>query len=262
MKPSGLDWLGDVPQHWEVKRLKFVFPVLRSGVSVNSENSPTTGDAPGILKTSCVYGNRFRPEENKRVLETEFDRLACPVTQDSLVISRMNTPELVGSCGYVDADYPQLFLPDRLWIARFSERAELNGKFAWYLVTSHILASLTAALATGTCDSMKNLTHEAFLDIAVGVPPKAEQLNIISFLDTETARVDSLLTKKRELIERLKEKRNSLVSRAVTRGLPPATARLAGMPENPTLKPSGIDWLGDIPAHWEVKHLIRIIRVS
>jgi type I restriction enzyme S subunit len=261
-KQSGVEWLGEVPEHWEVKRLKFIFPVLRSGVSVNSENSPTADDSPGILKTSCVYGNRFRPEENKCVLETEFDRLACPVTRDSLVISRMNTPELVGSCGYVQTDHTNLFLPDRLWIARFSKHESLNGKFAWYLVTSHLLASLTAALATGTSDSMKNLTHEAFLDIPVGVPPRTEQLTIASRLDAETARIDLLLAKKRELIERLKEKRTALISRAVTRGLPPDAARAAGFSENPPLKPSGVDWLGDIPVHWEVKPVKFIARIG
>ena len=81
----------------------------------------------------------------------------------------------------------------------------------------------------------------------------AEQRAIAAFLDRETGRVDRLVAKKRELIERLKEKRSALISRTVTRGLPPAAARAAGLPENPPLKPSGLDWLGDIPAHWEVK---------
>ena len=80
----------------------------------------------------------------------------------------------------------------------------------------------------------------------------AEQRAIAEFLDRETGRVDRLVAKKRELIERLKEKRTALISRTVTRGLPPAAARAAGLPDNPPLKPSGLDWLGDIPKHWEV----------
>ena len=68
--------------------------------------------------------------------------------------------------------------------------------------------------------------------------------------------MDRLVAKKRELIERLKEKRTALISRTVTRGLPPAAARAAGLPENPPLKPSGLDWLGDIPKHWEVKKFV------
>ena len=86
-------------------------------------------------------------------------------------------------------------------------------------------------------------------------PTLEDQRSIAACLDRETGRVDRLVAKKRQLIERLKEKRTALISRTVTRGLPPAAARAAGLPENPPLKPSGLDWLGDIPKHWEVKQL-------
>ena len=91
------------------------------------------------------------------------------------------------------------------------------------------------------------------------LPPVTEQRAIAAFLDRETGRVDRLVAKKRELIERLKEKRTALISRTVTRGLPPAAARAAGLPENPPLKPSGLDWLGDIPKHWDAKPLKRAV---
>jgi type I restriction enzyme S subunit len=99
----------------------------------------------------------------------------------------------------------------------------------------------------------------------IPLPPLPEQQAIAAFLDRETGRLDRLVGRKRELIERLKEKRTALISRTVTRGLPPAAARAAGLPdlsaeasakeENPPLKPSGLPWLGDIPKHWEVKRL-------
>jgi len=216
LKPSGLDWLGDIPKHWEVKRLKFIFPRLLSGVSVNSDNSPSLDDSPAILKTSSVYGNKFQPGENKRVLETELDRVACPVTGDSLIISRMNTPELVGNCGYVERDHLNLFLPDRLWIARFSKYPKTTGKFAWYLAISHALCALTGSLATGTSDSMKNLTQEAFLNIPVGVPLLPEQTAIADYLDAETAKLDALVGKVEEAVERLQEYRTALITAAVT----------------------------------------------
>jgi type I restriction enzyme S subunit len=75
------------------------------------------------------------------------------------------------------------------------------------------------------------------------------------FLDRETGRVDRLVAKKRELVERLQENRTALISRTVTRGLPPDAARIAGLRENPSLKSSGVDWVGEIPKHWEVKRL-------
>ena len=128
----------------------------------------------------------------------------------------MNTPELVGSCGYVEVDYSHLFLPDRLWIARFQNHREAHGKFAWYLVISHAICALTGSLATGTSDSMKNLTQEAFLNIPVAVPPLPEQAAIAAYLDLETAKLDALVGKVEEAVERLQEYRTALITAAVT----------------------------------------------
>ena len=88
----------------------------------------------------------------------------------------------------------------------------------------------------------------------IPVPCRARTSNdaIADFLDRETAKIDTLVAKKRTLIERLKEKRTALISRTVTRGLPPDAARAAGLDPHPKLKPSGIDWLGDVPEHWNV----------
>jgi len=87
------------------------------------------------------------------------------------------------------------------------------------------------------------------------IPPPAEQRAIAAFLDRETNRIDTLIAKKRELVERLKEKRTALISHTVTHGLPPEAAAKAGLPVNPPFKPSGIEWLGDIPKHWDVMAL-------
>ena len=180
-KPSGVEWLGDVPEHWEVTRIKFIFPRLYSGVSVNSNAVTSDQDSIGVLKTSCVYGNRFSPEENKQVIEEETDRVSCPVTKNSVIISRMNTPELVGNCGYVELNYPNLFLPDRLWIARFEKHNEMFGKFAWYLISSDTTVKLTGVLATGTSGSMKNLSQDSFLNIAIAVPPPPNSMPLPHF---------------------------------------------------------------------------------
>ena len=86
------------------------------------------------------------------------------------------------------------------------------------------------------------------------LPPLDEQRTIAAFLDQETERIDSLIAKKRLLIERLREYRTALITRTVTRGLPPEAARAAGLDPSPGLKPSGVEWLGDVPEHWEVLH--------
>jgi len=109
---------------------------------------------------------------------------------------------------------------------------------------------------------IQNLDSSAYLDTRVGLPPEAEQHDIADFLDRETAKIDTLVAKKRTLIERLKEKRTALISRTVTRGLPPDAARAGGLDPHPKLKPSGIDWLGDVPEHWEVGKFSREVRIA
>ena len=109
---------------------------------------------------------------------------------------------------------------------------------------------------------IQNLDSAAYLDTRVGFPPQDDQHTIADFLDRETANIDTLVAKKRTLTERLKEKRTALISRTVTRGLPPDAARAAGLDPHPKLKPTGIDWLGEVPEHWEVKPLGRLVRFA
>lgn len=216
MKDSGVEWLGEVPEPWAVKRLKHYIQRLNSGASVNSDNMPTEDDSPGILKTSCVYGDVFRPEENKLVVEEEINRVFCPVLGDSLIISRMNTPELVGSCGYVAQGLPHLYLPDRLWITHFANKNKSFPKFFWYRIISRDIKEQISSLATGTSGSMKNLMQESFLSIAMAIPPLAEQRAIAAYLDRETAAIDALVAKVETAIERLQEYRAALINTAVT----------------------------------------------
>lgn len=150
-------WLDRLPSHWAQLRVKHVIERMESGVSVNSDASPASAEEIGVLKTSCVYGDRFSPEENKRVLDDELGRVACHVKADRIIISRMNTPELVGSCGYVDRDFPNLFLPDRLWQTVFSKSRDCLPRFAWYYLTSLPAKSAISSLAAGTSGSMQNI---------------------------------------------------------------------------------------------------------
>ena len=96
----------------------------------------------------------------------------------------------------------------------------------------------------------------------VPLPPLAEQRAIAAFLDRETERIDALVAKQRRLIKRLQEYHAALITRTVTRGLPPEAARAAGLNPSPPLKPSGVEWLGDVPEHWEVVLLRRIVELK
>lgn len=253
--PSASIWLDRLPSHWQQLRVKHVIDRMESGVSVNAEASPAQPGEVGVLKTSCVYGDQFQPSENKRVLEDELDRVACRVKADRLIISRMNTPDLVGSCGYVPQDYPDLFLPDRLWQTVFNAARGCLPRYAWYYLTSRPAKSAISSLAAGTSGSMQNIAQDAFMGISFPLPPIEEQRSIVRFLDAKTAQIDALIAKKRQLNEKLKEKRQALISRTVTSGLSDLPTTLSEVNMSREWKDSGVAWFGLVPAHWEVKQL-------
>ena len=130
----------------------------------------------------------------------------------------------------------------------------LNRKFLFYLTLTDLYRKLGASQMYGA-GGQKRVPPEFNKDFRVPLPPLREQELIVDFLDQETRQLDLLVAKKRELIDKLKEKRASLISRTVTRGLPPDAARDVGLSPSPPLKPSGIAWLGDIPAHWNTPPL-------
>jgi len=105
------------------------------------------------------------------------------------------------------------------------------------------------------------ISAEAIRSLKIPIPPLSEQQLIGDFLRKKTARLSTLLGKKRELIVKLKEKRSALISRTVTKGLPPEAAAKAGLTPNPNLKPSGIEWLGDIPEQWDVRRSKMLFRL-
>ena len=245
-KPSGVGSLGDLPEHWDCRAFKRVAGRFESGTSVNSVDEPAEGVAWGVLKTSCVYENRFTPGENKRILAEEYDRATCPLRAGALIVSRMNTSELVGAAGLVEVSNPHLFLPDRLW------QISLTGvepRFAYWWTQSASYRAQVEAACTGTSASMKNLSQEQLGSFMLPLPEEAEQHTIAAFLDRETAKIDALVAEQERLIELLKEKRQAVISHAVTKGL------------NPTAQtePSGIGWLGDVPVGWArmpIKHCL------
>jgi type I restriction enzyme S subunit len=217
MKDSGVEWIGEIPSHWELKQLKYIIKTLNSGTSVNSEDTPVTSSEEfGVLKTSCVFGDTFRPEENKKVVVEEYDRVKCPVVDNSIIISRMNTPDLVGSNGYVDKSFDNLFLPDRLWITEFFEHIKLSVKWLSFVTISKRFRSELSSRSTGTSPSMKNITKDDLLTIKIPYPSFPEQSEIVSYLDEHTQLIDQTISVEQRRIELLKEFRQSLISEVVT----------------------------------------------
>ncbi|MFN7897408.1 MAG: restriction endonuclease subunit S, partial [Cyanobacteriota bacterium] len=244
-KPSGVEWLGDVPQHWEVMPLRRLIREVNSGTSVNAIDEPAAPGQAGVLKTSCVYTGDFRPEENKAIIESELDRANCSVAAGCLIVSRMNTPDLVGAAGLVSSDNPLLYLPDRLWQVRFKD---CDPQFMNYWCKSVSYRSQVQLACSGTSSSMQNLSQDNFYSFIAPLPAAAEQSAISTFLDRETAKIDALIAEQQRLIELLQEKRQAVISHAVTKGLNP----------DAPMKDSGVEWLGEVPEHWEILELKRL----
>jgi len=240
-----IDWLKEIPENWGYCRLKDCIINLISGVSVNATNYPSSGNKLGVLKTSSVGVYGFKPEENKTVWKSEYSRVRVSPTKDNIIISRMNTPELVGASGYVSKDYPWLFLPDRLWHTVFKKKKKADPKWLSYLISSSEFRFLFSINATGTSPSMKNLGQDKFMGLSIPLPPLPEQKTIAAYLDKKTALIDrkvELLEKKAALYRDLKQ---SLINETVTRGLDKSVP----------MRDSGVDWIGEIPEHWVVERV-------
>ncbi len=270
-RDSGVEWLKDIPEHWKVKKLKYLIRNLESGVSVNATDMPAEDGEIGVLKTSCVYTGKFRSKENKTVFEEEKNRVKCPVRKDEIIISRMNTPDLVGASAWVQDDFGNLYLPDRLWQTVFFNNSEQSSKFISYFMMVEGFRDEISNYAEGASSSMQNIAKEDYLSIPVLLPAIEEQTQIATFLDRETQKIDRLIEKQQQLIKLLQEKRQAVISHAVTKGLNPNVTNSSGTNLNATggpkgegrdspskMKDSGVEWLGEVPEHWEMvplKHL-------
>jgi type I restriction enzyme S subunit len=216
MRDSGVEWLGEVPEHWEVCKLKHIISSLESGVSVNASDVPAQGDELGVLKTSCVYTRSFRVEENKTVLKEEENRVKCPVRKGAIIISRMNTPELVGASALVETDETNIFLPDRLWQTVFANDGKQNPKFIAFFMMIKGFRNQISLAAEGASSSMQNIAKDDYLSINILLPSIAEQDAIVSHLESKLEGLQKLDERINKAIEFMQERRTALISAAVT----------------------------------------------
>ena len=215
MKDSGIEWIGDIPAEWDVVRQKYFWNTVESGVSVNAADKPVdNSEQYGVLKTSAVSKFVFIPTEHKQVNLEEYGRVSCPVRADSIIASRMNTPELVGACGYVQNNYPNLFLPDRLWQITFKDG--LSPKYAWYYLSGIRVRQYISSLSTGTSSSMQNISQSQYGNIFITIPSIEEQSEITKYLDEKCRSVDALVAKKQQYLIEIETYKKSLIYEYVT----------------------------------------------
>jgi len=201
-----------VPSGWSEGRVKDLVESLDAGVSVNSEDDGNTLADFKILKTSSVSKGIFDSTKTKSVVQCiEVSRLKEPVLANTIIISRMNTPVLVGANGYIEKSIENTFLPDRLWQAKPKCKSVHMRWLCYWFSSSHTRYALSAT-ATGTSGSMKNITKPDVLNIKVDIPPLSEQRKIAHILGTW----DKAISTTERLIDNSKQQKKALMQQLLT----------------------------------------------
>ncbi|WP_373500290.1 restriction endonuclease subunit S [Desulfococcus sp.] len=246
-KDSGVEWLGEVPEHWEESKLKYLFKFVSGGTPPTEDERYWNGELPWVS-----------PKDMKsfRIIDTEDHVTRAAVSQTSTTLVNSNTVLIVTRSGILRHSLPVAIATKEMTINQdikglISFKQNIDPEYMARFIEGHQAQLLSVWRKEGT--TVESLETDIIKDFTMVLPPAIEQTTITDFLDREINKVDTLLVQKRALIEKLKEKRTALISRTVTRGLPPEVARAAGLDPHPELKPSGVEWLGDVPEHWEIK---------
>ena len=247
-RDSGVKWLGEIPAHWEVTRLRQLVGHIEQGWSPDCENREADADEWGVLKAGCVNRGAFLEFEHKALPSTLRPIPALEIRKGDLLMSRASgSRDLVGSVAVVPECRPHLLLCDKVFRLH-TESTAGHRRFIAYAMNSRIVRWQIESVISGGSGLAINVAQKAVKDLVLVHPPLDERQTIGGYLDRETAKIDGLVARKERLIELLREKRTALITRAVTRGLDP----------NVPMKDSGVEWLGEIPAHWHLRPLKRV----
>jgi type I restriction enzyme S subunit len=251
-KDSGVEWLGEVPLSWEIKQVRHLIRGSSEGMKIGpfgSQLKVEMLDDDGEYK---VYG-----QEN--VIADDFERgdrflsaarfaelNAYEVSSGDILVTMMGSS---GRCAIAPAGLPPGIMDSHL--LRIRVNRNVLPRFLRLLIDdAAYVAYQVKVLGKGSI--MHGLNSEIVKKLVVVLPSISEQYSLLKFLDRETRKIDALVKEQQRLIELLKEKRQAVISHAVTKGLNP----------NAPMKASGIEWLGEVPAHWEVGPLKRFWKVT
>lgn len=216
LKDSGVEGLGKIPVHWEVKRLRHVVRWIEQGWSPECENREADEDEWGVLKAGCVNGGVFIEVEHKALPAMLEPVPNLEIGQGDLLMSRASgSPELVGSVAVVPKCRPRLLLCDKVFRLHPNDEST-DRHFLAYTMNSRVARSQIELALSGGSGLANNIAQEAVKDLLLAQPRLSEQHIIADFLDRETARLDGLVAKIRDAIDGLKELRTALISAAVT----------------------------------------------
>jgi len=237
-KKSGVEWLGDVPEHWGVKRLKFI---LQEPLQYGANEAAELDDPglPRFVRITDVDESGNLRDETFRSLPEE---IAKPFLLDEGDLLFARSGATVGKTFFYRKTWGKAAYAGYLIRARLKKKIVFPDYVNFITKSSLYAQWISSILIQAT---IQNVSAEKYASYLIPIPPLAEQQVIANFLDSEAGRIDELIGKKQKLIELLKEKRTALISHAVTKGLNPKVK----------MKPSGVEWLGAVPDHWNVKRM-------
>jgi type I restriction enzyme, S subunit len=236
-KESGVEWLGAIPEHWEAKRLKQLTKLIDGDRGKNYPNeSDLEDDGIPFLSTDNIKSNVFVFSQRTKFITVEkFESLSRgKLVKNDLVVTMRGT---IGQTAlFSDVPYETAFINAQMIIVR---PTNISADFLKYISMSALWSKQLDFYSYGT--AQQQLSGAILGILCLSLPPLDEQESIAHFLDRKTSQIDILIAKKSALLEKLDEKRTALISHAVTKGLDSSVP----------MKNSGVEWLGDIPEHWD-----------
>lgn len=237
-KDSGVEWIGQMPEHWEVK------PICRvTSVNDDALSDSTTGSTRiSYVDISSVGYTEGIKQATEMAFEDAPSRARRKASTGDVVVSTVRT--YLKAVAAVTDEYADCIFSTGFAVLR---ARQLEQSFLKWMILNELLIQSIEAHSEGL--SYPAINASALVKLKSVIPPPEEQASIAAALDRETARIDSLIQKKTRFIELLKEKRQALITHAVTKGLAP----------NVKMKDSGVEWIGQVPEHWDVKPFFALV---
>ena len=243
-KDSGIEWIGEIPEHWNFYNLKFI---LREGVKDGPHETPVWfDDGIPFLSIDGIVNGEISFDKCRYIDEQQFEQFSKKliIEKDDIFIGKAAS---IGKIARVKTNRKfTVWSP----IAVVKLKKEFNPIFVEYYFRSDILQHQIELLSTS--NTQKNIAMGDIPKMKFIAPTEDEQTSIANYLDRKTTQIDSLIAKKEKFINLLQEERVAIINQAVTKGLDPKVK----------MKDSGIEWLGEIPDHWKITRLNQIIKVK
>ena len=245
MKDSGVEWLGDLPEHWEVTAVKRRYAIRLGKMLQTNPNGPTDIEVP-YLKAQHVQWFQVRTADAPRMWASANDSTQFGIARGDLLVCEGGEG---GRCGIVKQQVDGYIIQNALH--RVRPRRQNRNDYLQYMMSAVAATNWFAALNDKA--TIAHFTREKFSALRMPIPPVLEQTAIVRFLDHADRRIQRYIRAKQKLVTLLEEQKQALIHQAVTG----QTDVRTGQPY-PAYKPSGVEWLGDVPVHWEVVQLRRV----